>query len=252
MIVLALVAVSCRAEANVVLDIAEDGSGTYTVELGLDEELQQLIAGFTGGEGGLIPGFDFGALGFEGNPLDSVPSRVDGDMTYFGATESYTSLDELRTIIANAGGNNFDRFEVSMEEDIVTVAATAGAPGDLAGDVDLPISIDVFDSALSASVVIGMPGSVTEHNADEVLPDGRLKWDISLTEGVDIQATSDLSESSFPFWIVGVGALLLAAVLLVFYMMRRNAQTPREALAATEAPPEPLGFESTSDDPFQR
>ena len=32
-IVLALVAVGCRAEANVVLDIAEDGSGTYTVEL---------------------------------------------------------------------------------------------------------------------------------------------------------------------------------------------------------------------------
>ncbi len=131
------------------------------------------------------------------------------------------------------------------------VAATAGAPGDLAEGVDLPISLDFFDSAFSASVIIGMPGSVTEHNADEVLSDGRLKWEISLTEGVDIQAVSDLSESSFPWAFVIVIILLLAAAALVLVVMRRNATTSAAAIAATPPPPEPMGFDTPGDDLFE-
>ena len=248
--ILALVAVACRAEANVVLDIAEDGSGTYTVELGLDDELQELLAGFTGGEGGLIPGFDFGALGLDDNPLDSIPSRTDGDMTYYGNSATFATLDELKALIANAAGegNNFDAFDVTLEDEKVRVSATAGAPGDLAGDVDLPISLDFFESAFTASVIIDMPGTVTEHNADEVLPDGSLKWDISLTDGVDIQALSDLSESSFPWVFVIVILVLLAALGLVLVVMRRNSATAASAVAATPPPPEPMGFTPDTDD----
>lgn len=246
-IIVALVTVACRAEANVVLDIDVDGSGTYTVELGLDRELQDLLAGFTGGEGGIIPGFDFGALGLDENPLDSVPSRVEGDMTYFGDSSTFASLDELKQLISSAAGdgNSFDAFDVTLADEKVTIAATAGAPGDLAGDIDIPISLDFFEDALSASVIIAMPGSVTSHNADEVLSDGSLKWDISLTEGVDIQAVSDLSESSFPWGIVIVIVLLLVALGLAVIVMRRSARTSAQALAETAPPPDPMDFLST-------
>ncbi len=249
-IVLALLAVACRAEANVVLDIADDGSGTYTVELGLDQELQDLLAGFTGGEGGIIPGFDFGALGLDENPLDSVPSRVDGDMTYYGDSSTFATLDELKQLISSAAGdgNNFDAFDVTLADEKVTIAATAGAPGDLASDVDLPISLDFFEDAISASVIIAMPGGITSHNADEVLSDGSLKWNISLTEGVDIQAVSDLSESSFPWGIVIVIVLLLAALALGFIVIRRSSRASADALAETPPPPEPMDFFSTGGD----
>ena len=87
-----------------------------------------------------------------------------------------------------------------------------------------------------------MPGNVGENNADMVLPDGRLSWDISLTQGVDIQAVADLSESSFPLWIIAVIVLLLAALALAIVVMRRNSAIPAETLAETDAPPEPMGF----------
>ena len=254
-VVFALLAVGCRAEANVVLDITDDGSGTYTVELGLDDELQELLAGFTGGEGGgLIPGFDFGALGLEENPLESIPSRTEGDMTYFGNSSTFTTLDELIALVANAtgDGNNFDDFDVTLADEEVRVSATAGAPGDLASDVDLPISLDFFENAFSASVIINLPGTVTEHNADEVLADGSLKWNISLTEGVDIQAISDQSESSFPWVFVIVIVLLLAALALVLVVMRRNSAASATAIAATPPPPDPMDFGNAGNDPFER
>ncbi|MFQ5555452.1 MAG: hypothetical protein ACE5GC_08810 [Acidimicrobiia bacterium] len=242
----AILLVGCRAETNVIVDIGEDGSGTYTVELGLDEELQQLLGAFTGGEGdGLIPGFDLDIPGLEGNPLESLQSRVEGDMTYYANTEQFADPAELEQLIAAAGEeNNFETFRLSIDGDLVTLEAKAGAPGQLIeGAGDLPLSLDVIEQAFKASVIVGMPGTVKERNADEVLPDGRLRWEISLSEGVDILAVSDLSEPGFPWWLVGV--VVAAAILLAFglWASRRSSTRPTQALAATETPPPPAGFD---------
>lgn len=244
-VVLALLAVACRAETNVVLEIREDGSGTYTVELGLDQELQDLLAGFTGGEGnGIIPGFDLDVPGLDGNPLESLDSRVEGDMTFYTSTDTFTTTEELERLVTTAGGeNSFETFDVTIDGDLVTLTAQAGAPGDLAGGADeLPISLDIIEQAFEASIIVRMPGTVTERNADEVLPDGRLRWEISLTDGVDVRAVSDLSESSFPWWIVIV--IIVAALALVggLWFSRRSAARPAAAVAATTAPPDPRGF----------
>jgi hypothetical protein len=249
--VLALVTVGCRAETNVVLDIADDGSGTYTVELGLDEELQELLSGFTGGEGdGLIPGFDLDVPGLEGNPLDTLESRVEGDMTFYTSTDTFATLAELTTLVQNATGegNSFDAFDVTIGDEKAEIVASAGAPGDLTGDLDLPISLDIIEQAFSANVIVALPGSVEEHNADEVLSDGRLKWNISLSEGVDIRAVSDFGESSFPWTIVVVAALVVAAFGIAVAVARRRAQRPAAAVAAAGAPPEPLDFCGSLDD----
>lgn len=243
-IVVALVAIACRAETNVVLEIREDGSGTYTVELGLDQELQDLLAGFTGGSGdGIIPGFDLDVPGLDGNPLESLDSRVEGDMTFYTNTDTFSTTDELERLIGDAGGDNsFETFDVTIDGDIVTLTANAGAPGDLADSGDLPISLDIIEQAFEASIIVGMPGTVTERNADEVLPDGRLRWEISLRDGVDVRAVSDLSESSFPWWIVIV--IVVAALGLAggLWYSRRSSARPAAAIAATAPPPDPRGF----------
>ena len=243
----------CRAETNVIVDILEDGSGTYTVELGLDDELQQLLDAFTGGEGdGLIPGFDLDIPGIEGNPLETLESRVEGDMTFYANTDQFADPAGLEQLIAEAGGeNNFETFSLTVEGDIVTLRATAGAPGQLIEDAgDLPISPDLIGEAFEANVIVAMPGSVTERNADEVLADGRLRWEISLSDGVDILAVSDLSESSFPWWLVGV--VVVAAILLAagLWVSSRSAGRPSRALAGTQAPPPPTSFDEPVQDIF--
>jgi len=35
--------------------------------------------------------------------------------------------------------------------------------------------------ALSGSLIVALPGEPTEHNADEVLADGRLSWEVVLS-----------------------------------------------------------------------
>ena len=68
-----LFAVSCRAEANVILAIAEDGSGVSTVELGLDDDLQELLASFTGSDGGLLPASTSELYSGRGRPAGFEP-----------------------------------------------------------------------------------------------------------------------------------------------------------------------------------
>lgn len=163
-IVLALVAVSCRAEANVLLEILEDGSGTYTVELGLDEELEGLLASFTGGDGGgILPGFDLDIPGLSGNPLESLESRVEGDMTFYADTESFSTPDELERLIESAGGdNNFETFDLTVEGDIVTLIAQAGPPEGLIPDAgELPISLALIEQAFSSSTCPARSRSAT-------------------------------------------------------------------------------------------
>jgi len=254
-IVVALVTVSCRAETNVVVEIREDGSGIYTVELGLDDELQDLLSGFTGAGDSLIPGFNLDVPGLDGNPLESLESRVEGDMTFYSNTQFFSSPTELESLVSGAGeGNNFETFDIEIEGDTVTLLAQAGPPADLVDVDELPISLDVIQQAFSASLIVAMPGRVIERNADEVLPDGRLRWTISLSEGVDIEAVSDLSEPPFPWWIVGLALVALLAIGAGVYLSRRNAARPHEALEGTAVPPEPAGFERRIDvlmDPFE-
>ena len=46
MALLGLVVAGRRLDASVALDVREDGSGTYTIEAGLDDELRELLGQF--------------------------------------------------------------------------------------------------------------------------------------------------------------------------------------------------------------
>jgi hypothetical protein len=88
----------------------------------------------------------------------------------------------------------------------------------------------------SVNVIVGMPGTVEESNADRTLSDGRLQWALPLTGGkVELYAISTTGGGGFPWWIVGVALLAFFALLVWWYFTRRSDQQPVKAIQAASA-----------------
>jgi hypothetical protein len=103
--------------------------------------------------------------------------------------------------------------------------------GDLSGeDQEL---IDGFADSMDVRVAITFPGDVIEHNGE--LEGRTVTWTPEFGEALDIQARAeDSGGSSFPWWIVGVVAALVAlAVLVLLLALRRRS-------GGSTASPEPV------------
>jgi hypothetical protein len=228
---------ACRLETNVTINVAEDGSGTFVAELGIDDEMQGLLESFGGSED-LLAGLDLGGV----TPAET---RTEGDMTYFAATQAFTDIAQLQAILdENQDQAAFEEFQLDVNEDGALLVAKTGPLSTQDGvDVDaLPIDPSALtDDVFAANVFVNLPGKVVRHNADEVMSDGRLRWKISLTEPLDIEAESSLSEGGVPWLPIGIAAV---AVLGIggFLVTRRRDDASSSALRATEAPPAPMGF----------
>ena len=215
---IALLTVACRAEVNVLVDINEDRSGTAAFEFGLDEEFLGLIESSGGTVDDLFGEMDFGSEGGE------TTVRTEGDMTFTGVTQEFTdvneAMDEL-TGVADSEDPLFEEFSFEMDDEMAELSAKVSASEQDLGDIGLDpsgLTGDVF----GANFILGMPGTVVEHNADEVLADGRLRWELPLLGGEkDIYAKSEFGGSSL-WWlwivlgvvlVVGVAAIVAAIVL---------------------------------------
>jgi hypothetical protein len=214
---IALLAVACRAEVNVLVDINEDRSGTAAFEFGLDEELLGFIESTGGSVDDLFGELDLGVG-------DGVPTtRTEGDMTFTGVTKEFDDVDEVKGDLegeTDADGP-FSEFSFEMDDETAELVASVFASEQDLGDVGLdPAALtgDIF----SASFILGMPGTIVEHDADEVLADGRLRWELPLLGGEkNIYARSEFGTSSL-WWlwivlgvvlVVGVAAIIAAIVL---------------------------------------
>ena len=228
---------ACRLETNVTINVAEDGSGTFVTELGLDDEMQGLLESFGGSED-LLAGLDLGGT-------TPVETRTEGEMTYFAASQAFTDIAELRSILEeNQDQAAFEEFQLDVNEDGALLVAKTGPLSTQDGvDVEaLPIDPSALtDDVFSANVFVSLPGKIVRENADEVMSDGRLRWAISLTEPLDIEAESSLTEGGLPWLPIGIAAV---AVLGIggFLVTRRRDDSSAAALAATQAPPAPMDF----------
>lgn len=249
---LALISAACRVESNVILILEPDRSGTYTIEFGMDEELQEAIASFggLGGDEAIDP-----LEGFEiDDPNVETTRRTEGDMTFVVATSSFEDVDELGSVLASAEDTGIGDLDIAYEGDIVTVTGSLVGTGDLntegladlggfgdLGDLGDLGSLGLDPSALtddffSASLIVSMPGEVTEHNAARVRSDGSLQWDLPLNdEAVDVIAVSDAGASSFPWWIIGVGIVLIVAVGIGILLGRRRRGASVQAVQQAQA-----------------
>ncbi len=227
---LALLLSACRIESNILLEINEDGSATVGAEVGFDEEMLDLV-GQNGGDPSDILG-DLPDLGGEGTePIQ----RVEGDMTYFGVK---TTVDDLSTFdFDGLDGQTFSEFTYEFDDSSATLAAKVDATGigDLGGG-ELPIDpSEITGEIFSARVVVTMPGTVTQHNADEVLGDGTLVWNLPLAGTKDIFATSDFGSSPASWiWFV-VGGVLIVGIIAAIAAVMTSKKGSQDAVAAAAA-----------------
>ncbi len=151
---------------------------------------------------------------------------------------------EFQELIAGGEGTGGD-IEVQWTEDSVTINATlegtgsdggfdllGDAGGDLGGDFDFDLDVASFaESSFWGSVIVSMPGEVTSHNADRVLFDGRLQWDLSL-DGSDVEISAVSSLGTVVPNVIGIDDLTAASEIV-------TAAGLQLARAATDVPIEP-------------
>ncbi len=173
-IVAALITTACRVEVNLLIDLAEDGSGSLAFEIGTDEEFRQLAES----EGGEL---DVGEISeaFEGTGSQvELSQRTEGDMEFDIATVNFSNIDELRGLISQGDleMDGLEEVQIEYEGDTVSLAVTledGGVSGlgdagdDLGGDFAFDgLASGFIEQFFSASVIASMPGEVTSHNAD--------------------------------------------------------------------------------------
>jgi hypothetical protein len=110
------------------------------------------------------------------------------------------------------------------------------------GDGELPIDpSEITADLFSARVLVTMPGSVTEHNADEVTGDGTLVWNLPLSGSVDVFATSTFGNTAPTwFWFVVGGILIFGtgATIAAVMMSRKNSEKAVAEAAASHQQPD--------------
>ena len=231
---LALLLSACRVESNIILDINEDGSATVGAEVGFDEEMLDLVS-----QGGTDPSDIIGELPDLGGVGVERIERVEGEMTFFGAT---TEVEDLSTYdFEGFQGETFSEFLYEFDDQSASLTAQVDATGfgDLGGE-ELPIDpAQITGDIFSARVLVSMPGTVTEHNADEVSGDGTLIWNLPLTGTVNIFASSTFGNTT-PSWIwFIVGGMLIvgiAAAVAATLKSRKDSETAvAQAAAAHQA-----------------
>lgn len=234
-VALVMLMTACRAEANFLLDVTEDGSGTVTVELGIDDELLELLEGFGGGTDDLLSIV----------PDDTeVETRREGDMTFYSGSETFTDTEDLLSSAAFLDGadTTFQSLELVVEDGAATLDAVIAAPdateaaeglgaGGLGGLGD--IGEDIF----SSSLIVSLPGSLVETNADEILSDGRLLWDVPILGGVvDVMAVTEAGGSGTPWGLIGGILVVVVIAAGAAWWMRRKRQGAVDAVGAAPAP----------------
>lgn len=253
----ALALAACRAEVNLSIDVDESGATVVAAEIGADEEFQQLISAGGGGDPGdlLGEGLDFNLEGAERY------ERTEDDMMFWGARKEYASFEEMEAELTNPAepGGPFTGFSFTMDDDGANLQATLSAPEDELPDEELPFDPSQLTSDIfSVNLIFGMPGTVVEHNADQVLADGRLLWEIPLVGGEKVvQARSELGSGTLWWLWVILGVVLLigiAAAVVALSMSRRQAERAiaarSDAAAVTVTPAEgPPSAEEEAEEP---
>lgn len=231
----ALVLTACRAESNVIIDIEDDGSATISAEIGLDEEMLDLLSQ-TGDDPAelFIEELPPEAEGFESY------SRINGDMTYYGFSGKVDDLEnDSLLVLGQDFVSNFANFSYTTDGDKAILEASIASVDVGGGLGDLPIDpTGITDNIFSANLIVSMPGTVVEHNADEVRSDGSLVWQIPLTGAIDVVAVSDTGSgsASWIWWLViGVLSIGIIAGIAAVIVSRKDAKNAVDAASAAHA-----------------
>lgn len=251
---LALLAVvllaGCQVRTEVTLDVAQDGSGTVNVSVGLDPDATSRVPGLEQE----LRLDDLRATGWE---ITGPEVEVDG-FTWIRATKPFGSPEEAAGILAEIAGQDgpFRDFAVTRERSFARTEygfrGTVDFSGGLEafGDEALAASLDgeplgeavaaieerigtAVDEAFTFRIAVGLPGEVTATNAPTRASNGAV-WEPRLSEGrpIALEASSELVRTRTLVLVAvavvaGLAALAVGIVVPLRRRRRRKLMRPR-------------------------
>lgn len=241
---------ACTIRFDIGVDVNKDESGSFTIFVGLDEEMRELASQFGGEDMSLtdqiladVPeGFE--AEEYSEDGFDGV--RLSAD---------FNSFDELNAKLAGAGSgvgdaigadlvNDFnlthdgDEFHFSadlggVDQSLTDAIGQAGGEDVLSGFGANALS-DVFDVRFRLT----LPGTIEDNNADTV-NGNTLTWNISLDDPRDtLEAVSSAAGGTSALLIGGAAVIAAAAIGGGIAMSRRKKRSAVDAV--NNAPTSPI------------
>ncbi len=232
-VLLALVSTACQIRIDTVVSVNEDESGTFAIEMAMDEELRNLSSE-NGGEINLADGM--GSLPDNWSVNDFVDGEFEGTRISTDFAD-FTDLTAKLSVLAELGegdegapnelidGLEFTRegdrfaFDARLEQLTDSFAETGGEGLTFEG-LD---PADLLESLFLIRFVVTLPGTLGDNNADSV--DGNtLVWVIAL-DGEDrtLFAESNPADGllASPMMLVLAAALFAMAAGLAIYLRRK-------------------------------
>jgi hypothetical protein len=232
---------ACKVRTNIGIDVKEDGSGTVTVEVGLDDEAVKKVPN-------LEQSLRTADLTAHGWTLTG-PVKEDDGFTYVRVTKPFANPDEAVKILTELSGPNgpFRDFTLTRSRSFAhtkfhfsgTIDFAKGiesfSDSGLAQELDgKPIGDDIkaieqrindsLDNVFQFQVRVRMPGGVTS-NAPTQAVNGAI-WQPRLSESgpVTLEASSESTRwaSIFGSIAVGVAVIGLLVVLPVLLLARHH------------------------------
>jgi hypothetical protein len=223
-VALLLLVSGCRLDVAVGVDVAADGSGRIRVEVTADAELVKAAgadttlvddlrkAGWTVDGPTAKPG---GAMAVVATKRFADPAGAKQAFSELGGPFTDLTISRERTLFTTTtsfhGKVDFRRGLDSFGDEGVGDALGSPAGVDTA-DIEKAVNGPI-DKAFGVTVVVRLPGSITESNAPAVAGNGAT-WRLKLSDTADLDAQSSKRNTTN---IAGVAVAVLAALGLGAY-----------------------------------
>ncbi len=249
-VAVALLLVGCEVRIHADMVVNEDETGTFTVELAVDEELAALAGGDFSDE-----------LSIDTAPEDwAVEAFVEDGYEGVRATIGFDSLDRLVSLldeltVDDAGvvgaipGFLYDILPTRVEDDFTfrlnIPEEMGGFFGEEFSEIPIPLELDMLDSVFDVRFTLVLPGEIVTSNADVVTGD-TLVWNLSLTDGGRVLEAHSRLENSNQQMIIMWGAIGLAVAVVLILVVR--IRSGRKAAGSVPDEPESVSGVDNPDD----
>lgn len=257
-----MLATACEAAADVLIDVAPDGSGVVTIDVELDEEAADQLLDLQSGDGLRL--LDINEAGWVIEP----PAIGDDGRTRLGATKPFGTPEQLEEVLAELSGDAelFRDFELTRTKtfarvDYLLTGELAPAGLEPFGDEELTEALGRTVESFAASgggsaadvevtVRVRLPGNENEEvqatgnrlliDEDDLVERG---WRVTLDEtGVEEISMATVTTNTAPLvWRgVAVVASVLALLVLFGHILRwLRPERRKKKKKSTNAKPRP-------------
>lgn len=252
---LMLVLTACRAESVTRLRVSPEGTATVISEFAFDEEALAVIGDLDDSPEDVLRTLS-GFLDASALPVPAAgvePEQFQrGELQGVRVTIPGLNPEEVAAELSS-GDSIIDSIVLSLRDGTLAMSGRTRQVADFERARVLSLVPGELSDLLRVVLQVEVPGAVTDHNADAVLGDGVLEWDLlpAITEGesvlVSVEAVVDdafqfvdlagepfsappvaEAESRPTAWWVAIAPFLLAGVLgwLIIRWRRRSKRLP--------------------------